>query len=337
MLSRDDFQFVLAPWEHRGAIFDARPDAVAQLELDGQVRTFLLKVKRNMLWFREAERDDEWVFAVMAPLETDSEKAEFWRNESEFLAAWFENELRSGNFGRAVVWDDFQNYEGNFILLFAADGRGIAREPWDNEGLSFEWPAYKELNPPEALDWPFETFQNAARELDKNWKLGVKFGEREPPRQVLDGEELYWLCGSREELEQLTIWMAHVAAGMDEFWAQNGLPKICFRYRSENQYGRAQLAWLEWPQVRWQAQDEEIPSSLCHLADLFLDFHTPVGHEWEFQDAMGGRDSWEPDGLNISFDVSAPTAHEKLEAHRILRDWLRGKVPDEQISVLLQT
>ena len=325
MFSRDAHQFILAPWEYRGATFDARPDFVTRLDIGGGERTFLIKVKRNALWFREAERDANWTFGLLSPLEADSEGARNWARDG-FIVEWFESELRAGNFGRVVVWEDFANYLGCFIFLFGADGRGVAREPWDERGLDFSWESSVQFGLAEFLDWPCADFEKLARALDDNHALLHKFGDRDVPEHALEGEELHWICGSRAELEQLTRALA--------FWLWDWRGEnLTFAYDSESEHGGATLASiLDDDYIR----GADIAPGIRRLTDLFLDYHTPVGFRWEFQDASGGRDSWDPEPLAVLVEVEVPTAHEKLEAGLFLREWLRGKVAAAEVDELLK-
>ena len=302
------------------------------------MRTFLLKIKRNMLWFREVGCDAEWTFGLLTSLEKTSDAAEFWRSELEFLKAWFESELRNGDFGRLVIWNAFGGYEGNFLFLFGADGRGVAREPWDDEGLIFQWKAPQDLNAVSMLDWPFDTFENATEKREYDTKLFNKFGQREPPEPVLKGEPLHWICGSQNELETLTRWAANL---VEEVW--EGLeepPQLIFRYLSESEHSQACLLYVTSPKgigYSPSSVDKVRFERIQRLGEIFLDYNTPVGYQWEFNDLMGGRDSWDASGFSIWIEIPAPSAHEKIEAHLNLREWLRGKVPDEEIERLLQT
>ena len=328
---RDKHQFILAPWEHRGAQFDARPDFVASLEIGGRERTFLLKVKRNALWFREAGRDANWTFGLLAPLEADSEGAQGWAREP-FLIEWFECELRAGNFGRVVVWDDFANYLGSFVFLFGADGRGLAREPWDDGGLGFSWDASVRFELAEFLDWPFADFETLARGLGDDRALLHKFNWRDVPKDALEGEELHWICGSLAELERLTCALA--------FWLWKWeSDSVSFVYSSESEHGNAGLLFVNEKTASkgLLSFPEHIAPGILTLAALFLDYHTPVGFCWEFQDAAGGRNSWDAEPLQISVSMEPPSAHEKLEAGLLLREWLRGKVGQSEIDELLGT
>ncbi len=329
MFSRDDHQFVLAPWEHRGATFDARPDFVTSLEIGGRERVWMLKVKQNALWFREAGRDANWTFGLFAPLEKSSEAAQIWARDA-FILKWFESELRAGNFGRVVVWDEFWTYLGRFVFLFGADGRGLAREPWDDFGLDFRWDAAPQFRLGEFLDWPHADFEKLADGLDHNRALIKKFGDREVPTEQQQGEELHWICGSREELEMLTRALA--------FWAWNWEnDNVTFFYSSESEHGSARCVSAVNRRATGSlgSYREHMAPAILKLATLFLDYHTPVGFQWEFQDMGGGRGSWDAEPTEIDFTIQAPSAHEKLEAGLFLRAWLHGKVAESEIDGLL--
>ena len=325
MMARDEHQFILAPWEHRGAHFDARPDFVVSLEIGGRERMFMLKVKQNALWFREAERGPEWTFGLFAPLENSSEAAKRWARD-EFTVEWFESALRAGDFGRAVVRDGFEFYEGSFVFLFGPDGRALAREFWDERGVEFTWKTAAGFELEEFLDRPLAPFEQLARGLDEDPALCDAISAREVPAELRQNVPLQWLCGSQKELETL-------ARNLAFLWWNWTQTSAIFHYASEGEHGGAALIGV-WEGTTFTHRDRLAPQ-IRRLSDLFLDYHTPVGFEWEFQDAQGGRNSWEPGGIAIRVRVEPPSAHEKLEAALFLREWLRGKVAEAEIEELL--
>ncbi len=311
-------RFIIAPFEHRGAHFEARPQLAVRFPL--YEATFELKACREWLFFCDKERPDA-VFAIpSAPLGLDS---------PQDAAQWLELALEGGQFHRYLALENVHpRLEGTFLFFFGADGRGFVREPWDESGPQFEWNGGP-ISTPAFLIWSRELFLEAAAELmdaQNSQEIMYDLVGRDIEDEQRGETPLEWMCGSREELETLTRALLHTQPD----W--NGAARMTARFSSESEYGRAALNWVR----RDDLYKPEPPSPrLQTLSDLFLDFNTPVGHRWEFQDAMGGRASWEPEGHGITIEVSAPTSHERLEAHLLLRDWLSGKVAPDEIESLV--
>ena len=315
----DDARFTVFPFEHRGAKFEARPQLA--VHFSRYEATFELKTCREWLFFR-AKQQSEAVFAIpLAPLGLDSP------NE---CAQWLELALESGQLHRFVALEDAHpTLEGTFLFFFAPNGRGFVREPWDKGGPEFKW-----NDAPVATDaflkWPREEFlEVVARLMDykKSKNVMLALVSRDIEDEQRSEAPLEWMCGSQNELEILT--RAMFQAQFD--WNQT--TSVTARFGSESEYGRAALSWVR----RDNLYPAEVPSPrLQTLSDLFLDFNTPVGHTWEFQDAMGGRASWDPEGHSILIEVSAPTSHERLEARLFLREWLQDKMAPEEIEALLR-
>jgi hypothetical protein len=52
MESRDNFKWVLAPWDRLGVDLDTRPDAIVDAKIDGQLQPVLLKRRGIFGYFR---------------------------------------------------------------------------------------------------------------------------------------------------------------------------------------------------------------------------------------------------------------------------------------------
>ncbi len=319
----DAARFTIFPFEHRGAKFEACPQLA--VHFPQYEATFELKTCREWLFFR-GKQQSEALFAIpLAPLGLDSR---------EETAQWLELALESGQFHRFVAMEDAHpTLEGTFLFFFGANGRGFVREPWDESGPDFKW--NDALIATDAfLKWPREEFLEAvARLMDykKSKKVMIALVSRDIEDEQRSGAPLEWMCGSHEELEILTRALLHTR---DDFWRDAGEAEVYFS--SESEYGRAKLNWITQNRALVTQRDAPVDEHLRRLSDLFLDFNTPVGHTWEFQDAMGGRASWDPEGHSILIEVSAPTSHEKLEARLFLREWLQDKMAPEEIEALLR-
>lgn len=80
-LNRDDYQFILQPWDYPGSGFDPQPHAVSTLEIHGRERTFLLKVREGRVYFRRpGSRPIVWALTRLLP-EGESDIVRFWKAE----------------------------------------------------------------------------------------------------------------------------------------------------------------------------------------------------------------------------------------------------------------
>ena len=110
-MTRDDFRFLLLPWEHRGADFDARPDFVATARVGGLDLLFLLKVRANRVFFRLAD-DETRVWGT--PHEIEGDAVTFWQRE-----------VAAGRVGRLFTRETHLNATWDktiMVVLACADG-----------------------------------------------------------------------------------------------------------------------------------------------------------------------------------------------------------------------
>jgi len=333
--TRDDYRFILAPWEHRGANFDARPDLVATAEVGGDKREFLLKAKRNILFFREADKGDDFLCALSAPLTQsvlpETELRAWMQQNAEFVRDLWRDELEGERYARVFLdYDIHQFLTGMALVFLASDGRGWLRESWDESGIDFQWNS-PSLVPSPLMDWPSGDFPLGRDIMQKDGRIELRFRRREMPEEAIERRPLEWLCGSLNELEQFMRWITHSEA---ELWQTHSPCELVFT--CENDYQRASLNFL-----KQDGQGQNLSPRLQSLSNLALDFNTPVGIGWEFCDGSSGkpriRGSWDPCEPIARIHIEAPSFHEQLEARLELRAWLQGKASAEQIEDWLQT
>lgn len=328
MLSRNDYKFILPPWENRGAEFDSRPDKVVELDSEGTSHLFLLKAKKNLLFFREAHQSNDFLCALETPLFSRSppeeELRQWMQTNATFVEDFWQQEVKAGCYGRCIL-GEHPHLEGTFLLFFQQNGHGWLREPWDESGLPFTYKPTLVSDTP-LFEWGPESFPGSFKVFADNKQLWGQIETREMPEEAIAGRPLEWICGSQEELEQVTRWIASTDPAQ---WSDD-TPKT-FVFRCENDEGQAELSTII-QSGQWHAPSERQKA----LTDLALDFNTPVGISWEFCDGSSGRPpirgSWATEGPEICFSFDPPSRHEQLEARHQLRDWFRDKVPSDEIE-----
>lgn len=154
-----------------------------------------------------------------------------------------------------------------------------------------------------------ESEDNLNAWVNTQWPIPLETALRDLLRNGrLTPDQVEWKCGSWEELTRLFGYLLAMEPGafdgepLEVFIEADKRPKFCVGQRSNwGQLGPAITSFK-----RWRV-----------LPRLFLESNHPLG---------GGQ---------ISFTPSPPTAHERMEARLLLREWLADKLPPSEIERLL--
>lgn len=324
MLSRDGYRFILLPWEHRGADFDARPDLVATAKVGGVEQLFLLKVRANRAFFRLVE-DETRIWGTTHEIE--GEAVSFWKSEVE--------EGRIGRLFSLAGPIDVRGYE-------RTEGAALVNqegESWFCEWCSDLW--WRVQSPP--------ILQKYAR---THRSKGVWMAQWKPPlrklwnhnREAIAGRimpksernttSLRYVCGSQKQLEELLqlFCLAHFDAlhegtmNISRTW----IPET-FRFSlssdSFDSEGKIRFDWAFHDPHR-------------EILKTFWTYNRVVGVEWKGQMRQNRdtlRGDWRHSSFVRCFDFPrlAPPMKRRVQARLELREWLHGKAPAEQIEAWL--
>lgn len=329
MKSRDDYEFILLPWEYQGADFDPRPDAVIE-DVSTFRREMMLKVKQNYLFFREAGDDPARTCAVLQPLAKSSKEAESLKRSPELLGQIFHEATAKKNWGEMHCFREglsgFYCIDTIVICFLREDGSGVIREFWDEDGVPFQLSDI-EINP-FAL-WRFK-FAWLTPRLKVSHEVLKVLRDREVPEQVLQGEPLRWIRGSEQELRQLVTWLLQSSLKqLDE-------ERIRYHYVVNTPVHANRGLTLHLPNNTYVP----LPASLQPIIKLILQKNLAVGWKWKASSNPKfcnptTRDHCEIESYSFGGDVTPPTDDERRVAQRKLRDWLRGQLPEAEIVRLL--
>ncbi len=340
--------FALAPWEYPGADFDPAPHAVVRTDVKGRGKVWWLKARDGIIHFRDASKVR--VFAIPRRF-PDLNPA-----DTEQLTAIWQAEIARDNFGVHLIarrtWPGTLA-ASSFCIVLRADGSGTIREHFDTDWREFQpyFPAPLDLWQGQAFTGQIEQIVKAQRahflnravdpahfqSLPAHWSGGDQNGNCNgdgsdamirvlraaaqlliyaDPQTKFSGEPLTWNCKSNSPFHEGSVSGGLTFTGVyrfDTIWNlarwHFGFVGVEWKRASENPELRAQYG----PRI-WKAG----------LAKY--------GENW--------RGNWvgRPYETALSAPpLSAPSAHDKLEAALILRGFLRDKMPAAKVEALLQT
>lgn len=323
MRSRDEFEFVLFPWENRGAPFDPRPDLVESATIQGHERLFLLKVRANRVFFRLAE-DATRVWATTAQIE--GSPIAFWKRELEArrIARLFAHKARLD-----LQWYHVRTQMGALI--------NDDSEVWLCEWCSDVW-------------WPGRAPLVLQKYVRTHRKLGIwqpqwqpplhklfnqnagQMFERSMPESERTATSLRWLCGSEKQLGELlqNLCLAQFDA-------------LC---KIERDVSRLYPSRYEWGHFDFELRSDSIDSDASlkfgwlgtrgkpEILEAFLKYNYVTGVRWERGHANSVRGEWyySPFVCSFRFEKKQPTVTQRDQARAHLRHWLQDKVAAYKIE-----
>ncbi len=342
MSSRDDFEFVLLPWEHRGAHFDPRPDALTRLHFAGAQRTVLLKARAERLFFRFADwpvgMGRQSGFAVTTPFSGDSTHAEHFFHEA----------IAQKQVARYSLHGYKHNIQGLTTLLWLINENGERQTGWAREWCDGDWVAWEDKLPSHFHHsiWDEQWYPSLPRAMyDPVWPTIARRRFSEAERQNIP---VRWERGSREELSQLL--RAYFAAFPDsarevnehlEEWGEYGATGDT---RVRSWVWNAATSGISLRSTLWNntGMDErcDLFADVAPLwAELMAQYNYAVGLTWHHtgQGDTERRENWWCETPVFDLDVPLPfsyppSQHEQMEACLLLRDWLHSKVPDADLK-----
>lgn len=326
--------FVLSPWEHAATDFNPAPHAQTRLEIGGKKRNFLLKLREGVIWFKEPSRGA--IFGTLA-LFPDN----LTRDSIGLISAW-QKEMAAENFGVLLTKRDYfpkTTCRGRLIFLFKGDGSGWMREHFDHNW--FDIPPIEPFVPfslwnPREAEEALQKFLGAARAQLINRAINPAVRELEPP-QFFGPHADAFEAVLRAALQLFVSATPH--ARTLQFKAHSSFAKGEIEGYDLNWCLRAPGFALVWKQlestvlagVNWSEGGEELTAYNQKRNEKF---HAAGLEKW----GENWRGNWAPRRAKWSVELptNAPSAHEKIEAAKILRDWSRGKSWENELSERLR-
>jgi hypothetical protein len=332
-------QFILFPWEHAFSGASSRPHAQARLSIGGKTRNFLLKMQGGVIFFKEPSRGQ--VFAIPEPFEQELSR------DSVGLVSRWQSAVTAGNFGAFVLKRDYfpkLPVRAQILIILKPDGSGWMKEHFDDEWFLLPEDKAVPLDVWNDKDVEFhirERLPFVQRSLI-NRALDPQILELDPPTwKAEDGEKITELlvAATRGFIEPSNPWngderrilkiKSHSAfskGDIEGFWLKHALHNPKFARVWELLEPRIQFVG-----VRWSEGGEQLDQyGRTRNAKVFKEGLEKWGQLW--------RGNWAPQRASFRVqlpDVSNQSAHERLEAGLVLRDWLRGKMSEGEIEALL--
>ena len=139
-------------------------------------------------------------------------------------------------------------------------------------------------------------------------------------------EQLAWTRGSRQELGNLTRWMAHSDASL---WRERPLWGINYKFHPD---GSANIESLRARTILRPPSERE-----RRLGTLFLEWNQAKLQRPPQMPPLTPAHNFAPDhDAFIHIRFTEPSMHDIAEAYVGLSAWLKGKMPPEEIELLLK-
>jgi hypothetical protein len=132
---------------------------------------------------------------------------------------------------------------------------------------------------------------------------------------LLESEELNFICGSEENLEEMLTLICHAGIPLPAWKDQSSLE---IHVNSAMDAGEGadidydNMEYDNWSGIKEGLDDDKI-GALENAFDAALDKNQPCGHTWEYNDGPYDRQSgYDRSALRLTFDIPVPSAHEQI-------------------------
>lgn len=334
--------YALAPWEYPGADFDPNPHAFTRHVFAGKERNLWLKMRRGVIYFGEVEHARTY---AVTRLFNDAIAADAER----LIAAW-RSEVERESYGAFLVIRQHFSHSfavGSFCLILRADGSNWIKEHFDEEWQQFSSPLTQPF-----LFWSRDPLGKTGASVVQ--KLQSQFLNRTVNSAHFQSVEPHW-TGDAQDIVSVgrsaaQLWLL---PAMGVWWGTKS--RAHWKYKSNDLAFNVEIQ-TPFPDRQWSQQFDRVQE--------LLKWHNAfVGVEWKqaTKDENYARqiktkprkywlrslDKWGEDwrgnfvGRQYTHNFSEPpisvtSQHDKLEAALILREFLRDKLPAEQIKAMLQ-
>jgi hypothetical protein len=211
-------------------------------------------------------------------------------DQPELLQLMWTEHLDAARIARYALYEHDTFYERPFPLFFRADGSGWCREAWNRDDLPFQ----HRVSAHEWMEAPASFLARYGPQIyddHLNSQLEDLYFDVPAP-------DLSWLCGSPEELAQLTKW---ICALETHLWQNAHSSEIDVYYQAESEFFRAGVQAIHGEryfsnsfhfneltgerQISYHGNaDLRVTRRFLTLTDLAVDYNTPTGFYWEYHD-----------------------------------------------------
>ena len=333
-------QFVLPPFDFPFSGHNARPHAQARLTIGGKARNFVLKIHDKTLYFKEPARGQ--VFALF-----DEFNVAQARDSIGLVSKW-QSQIAQNNFGAFVTKRDYfpkLPVRAQILMILKSDGSGWMREHFDTDWFLL----------PDDKAAPLNVWND--REVESQIKERLPFVQTKLISRALEPQTLEldpprFLGESGERIAEVIAAAARLFIEPVDYWNDEERRLIKIKSNSTFSKGDIEGSWrahalhnpkfarvwdLLEPQIqfvglKWSEGGEQLEQYARNRNEkVFNAGMEKWGKFW--------RGNWAPQRASFRVpipDVSNQSAHERLEAGFLLREWLREKMSEGEIEALLK-
>lgn len=132
---------------------------------------------------------------------------------------------------------------------------------------------------------------------------------------LLESEELQFLCGSEDNLEHMLTLICHAAIPLELWKDVNSVDIQVVSAMSDGDEAHVDYENMGWSD--WSAIQEKLdPNKFEFIERAFsaaVTDNEPSGHSWEYNDGPNDRQSgYNKNAYRLTFTVTAPSAHEQI-------------------------
>lgn len=236
----------------------------------------------------------------------------------------FAEQIRARKYGRYLIYQ-WPKAEAWWLGLFLRpDGTGFFAESGDH--VEFTWQPEMAGLPSfaAAIDAPTERLIPLCEQVLIEQIMPRMALPFLPPDVAPPALPITFQCGSEAGLRRVTRWVLHHEP--DTFWEQ---PTVCVQYWAMG---------TEYNQGRFVV-DKRLSNQGWHLLQLALAHNLFTGFDCSPDSFSKYYRRWNyvQRAEEMTMEVCAPSAHERIEALLELGDWLDGKIPESEKLALLNS
>jgi len=132
---------------------------------------------------------------------------------------------------------------------------------------------------------------------------------------LLESEEVHFLCGSEEDLERLITLICHAGIPIPVWKHLNSLEVHVNSAMDDGDSAEIDYDNMDYDNFRVikEGLDENKIAALQSALDAALDANQPCGYTWEYNDGPYDRQSgYDRNSHRLTYDIAVPSAHEQI-------------------------
>lgn len=323
MTTETEFEFVIEPY-----------DSMSHLRIDRTPKE--LQVGEHTVHYRVAEST---LFFIFEGREGIYALPKVIKKNERSLDKKLSAAIEEGKFCRYIC-KNYGEHDDQFLIALYPNGDGAYADgpygPIFDCPEEFSWASVLEehqdiqlsADPLQAdfLSMSEERLVELLQEIEP-----LMFEEMEDPFfDPSDEEPLNFTSGSEEELERITKVICFTESGLFDKPIRWG-GTLTIRYSAAGDDGDG----------GYDSEGSYIPEGglsdrLESLLELAFEHNSFAGYTWQYNDgAYGRRSGYDQSPESILVEIERPSAHDILAAYEQLKEWLKDKVPEAEMSYLL--